>query len=144
MVICQEYVTPAGNIKTGEYPASSTGPDLDQIMMGSEGTFGVLVSVTLKIFRYMPGNHRKFSYIFRNWDDAMNAAREIMQGQFGFPSVFGLSDPEETDVALKLYGVEGTIIDKTMTSRGFKPGERCLLLGFTDGESLFTKVVKKK
>lgn len=144
MVICQEYVTPAGNIRTGEYPASSTGPDLDQIMMGSEGTFGILVSVTLKIFRYMPENHRKFSYIFKNWDDAMNAAREIMQGQFGFPSVFRLSDPEETDVALKLYGVEGTVIDKIMTSRGFKPGERCLLLGFTDGESLFTKVVKKK
>lgn len=144
MVICQEYVTPVGIIKTDEYPAAATGPSIDEIMMGSEGAYGVLVSVTLKIFRYMPENQRRFSYIFKNWDSAMEAAREIMQGQFGFPSVFRLSDPEETDVALKLYGVEGTAIDKIMTLRGYKPGERCMFLGFTDGEKAFTKVVKRK
>lgn len=142
IVVCQEYITPRGEIKTGEYAAAATGPDIDQIMMGSEGTFGVLVSVTLKIFRYMPENQRRFSYIFKNWDDALNAAREIMQGQFGFPSVFRLSDPEETDIALKLYGVEGTVIDSLMSLKGYKSGERCLFLGFTDGEKNFTKVVK--
>lgn len=144
MVICQEYVTPIGIIKTDEYPATATGPSIDEIMIGSEGAFGVLVSVTLKFFRYMPENQRRFSYIFKTWEDGMNAAREIMQGQFGFPSVFRLSDPEETDVALKLYGVEGTAIDKMMNIKGYKQGERCLFLGFTDGETSFTKVVKKK
>ncbi|MEG2290030.1 MAG: FAD-binding oxidoreductase [Clostridium sp.] len=144
MVICQEYVTPIGTIKTEEYPANATGPSIDEIMMGSEGAYGVLVSATLKIFRHMPENQRKFSYIFKTWEDGMNAAREIMQGQFGFPSVFRLSDPEETDVALKLYGVEGTVIDKMMNLRGYKAGERCLFLGFTDGECDFTKVIKKK
>lgn len=144
MVICQEYVTPIGIIKTDEYPATATGPSIDEIMIGSEGSFGVLVSVTLKFFRYMPENQRRFSYIFKTWEDGMNAAREIMQGQFGFPSVFRLSDPEETDVALKLYGVEGTAIDKMMNIKGYKQGERCLFLGFTDGETSFTKVVKKK
>lgn len=144
MVICQEYVTPIGIIKTDEYPATATGPSIDEIMIGSEGAFGVLVSVTLKFFRHMPQNQRRFSYIFKTWEDGMNAAREIMQGQFGFPSVFRLSDPEETDVALKLYGVEGTAIDKMMNIKGYKQGERCLFLGFTDGETSFTKVVKKK
>lgn len=143
IVICQEYVTPAGIIKTEEYPASATGPSIDEIMMGSEGTYGILVSVTLKIFRYMPENQRKFSYMFKNWQDAMAAAKEIMQGQFGFPSVFRLSDPEETDVAMKLYGVEGTPIDKLLELKGFKKGEKCMFLGFTDGEKAFTKVVKK-
>lgn len=143
IVICQEYVTPAGIIKTDEYPANATGPSIDEIMMGSEGAFGILVSATLKIFRYMPENQRKFSYMFKNWEDARNAAREIMQGQFGFPSVFRLSDPEETDVAMKLYGVEGTIIEKVMEMKGFKKGEKCMFLGFTDGETEFTKVVKK-
>ncbi len=84
----------------------------------------LLVSVTLKIFKHMPENQRRFSYIFKNWDDAREAAREIMQGQFGFPSVFRLSDPEETDVMLKLYGVEETIIDKVMIARGFKPNRK--------------------
>lgn len=144
MVICQEYVTPVGIIKTEEFPAIATGPSIDEIMMGSEGTFGVLVSVTLKVFRYMPQNQRRFSYIFKNWEDGKNAAREIMQGQFGYPSVFRLSDPEETDVALKLYGVEGSFIDKMINMKGYKQGERCLLLGFTDGEKDFTKVVENK
>lgn len=143
MVISQEYITPAGIIKSDEYPVNATGPSIDEIMMGSEGTFGILVSATLKIFRYMPENQRRFSYVFKTWEDARNATREIMQAQFGYPSVFRISDPEETDVMMKLYGVEGTAIDKMLSARGFKPMERCLMLGFTDGESRFTKVVKK-
>jgi alkyldihydroxyacetonephosphate synthase len=143
MVICQEYVTPVGIIETTEYPALATGPSIDEIMMGSEGAFGILVSATLKVFRYMPENQHRFSYIFRSWEDARNAAREIMQGQFGFPSVFRLSDPEETDVMMKLYGVEDSPLNKLLTLCGFKPMERCLFLGFTDGETRFTKVVKR-
>jgi len=113
-------------------------------MLGSEGAYGVLVAVTLKVFRHMPENQRKFGYIFKTWQDALRATREIMQAQFGYPSVFRLSDPEETDVALKLYGVEGTIIDRLITLRGYKPGERCLLIGLSDGEASFTKVVAKQ
>ena len=35
----------------------------------------------------------------------MSACREIMQGEFGYPSVFRVSDPEETQVAMKMYGI---------------------------------------
>ncbi|MBU5484696.1 FAD-binding oxidoreductase [Clostridium sp. MSJ-11] len=144
IVISQEYVTPIGIIKSDEYPANATGPSIDEIMMGSEGAFGILVNVTLKVFKYMPENIKRFSYIFKTWEDGRNAAREIMQGQFGFPSVFRLSDPEETDVMLKLYGVEDTIIDKLMTIKGYKPMERCIFLGFAEGEKGFAKLVNKK
>ena len=41
IVLSQEYATPRGNIKTSHYPAEATGPSINQIMMGSEGTFGV-------------------------------------------------------------------------------------------------------
>lgn len=144
MVICQEYITPAGIIKTAEFPADACGPDIDQMMIGSEGAFGVLVSVTLKIFRYMPENRKRFSYIFKTWDDAKNATREILQGEFGLPSAFRISDPEETDVAMRLYGVEGTIIDKIMKLRGFKAMEKCMMLGHTEGDIALSKVVKRK
>jgi alkyldihydroxyacetonephosphate synthase len=144
IVIAQEYVTPAGIIKTGEYPAMATGPSVDQIMMGSEGAYGILVSATLKVRRLMPKNTRRFSFVFPDWDKAVNAVREVMQGEFGFPSVFRLSDPEETDVAMKLYGVEGTVIDSALKLRGYKPGRRCLLLGTSDGDASFTRLVKRK
>lgn len=144
LVVAQDYVTPIGLIQTKEYPAKATGPDIDQIMIGSEGAFGVLTHVTLRVFHWMPENHLRFSYIFPTWEDAQAAAREITQGEFGMPSVFRLSDPEETDVMMKLYQIEGTILDRLMTMRGFKPGKRCLYLGFTDGEKHFCKNVKRR
>lgn len=144
MVLAQEMVTPAGVIRTGEHPAAATGPDTDQILMGSEGAFGVLTEVTLRMFRFMPENQFRFSYLFPDWASAQTAVREVMQGQFGFPSVFRLSDPEETDMALKLYGVEGPVVDKLMGLFGMKSGERCLLLGSTDGERGFAKNVRKQ
>ncbi len=139
IVICQDYVCPRFDLATADVPAAACGPDMDQIMMGSEGTFGVLYSVTLKVRKYRPENTRRYSFIFKNWEDGKEAAREIMQGEFGYPSVFRLSDPEESDLALKLYGVEGTIIDTVMKARGFKKGERCLMLGTADGEAGFTR-----
>lgn len=90
----QEYATPIGHVKTDTYPRKATGPDLGQIMMGGEGAFGVLTHVTLKVFRHMPETVKRFSYMFRDWETAQAAAREIMQSEAGFPSVFRLSDPE--------------------------------------------------
>ena len=46
IVIHQAYATPAGVIETDKYPRKAVGPDLGQIMMGSEGAFGVLTHVT--------------------------------------------------------------------------------------------------
>lgn len=144
MVLAQDYVCPSCELVTQEFPAAATGPDTDQVMIGSEGCFGVLYSVTLRVRRFRPENARRFSFVFRNWEEAKAAAREVMQGEFGFPSVFRLSDPEETDVALKLYGIEGTPIDTLMRLRGYAQGERCLLLGTAEGERGFARLVARK
>lgn len=144
IVIAQEYVTPKGIFKTTEHPRSANGPDFDQIMMGSEGAFGILTNVTLRVFRWQPKNRKNYSYMFKNWIDAREACREIMQAEFGFPSVFRLSDPEETDVAMKLYHIEGTIADTVLKILGYRPMEKCLLLGHTDGERGFSANVDRK
>lgn len=144
MVISQEYVTPVGIIKSDEFPENATGPSIDEIMMGSEGSFGVLTLVTLRVFKYMPENRRRFSFVFKDWKSGVEAAREIMQGEFGYPSVFRLSDPEETSVAFRLYGVADTVIDRLLSARGYKEGERVLMLGFTEGEKSFSKNVKRQ
>jgi alkyldihydroxyacetonephosphate synthase len=144
LVLSQEYVTPVGSIRTADVPAYATGPNIDQMMIGSEGAYGVLVAVTLKVFRHRPENTTRFSFIFPDWSRACDAAREIMQGEFGRPSVFRLSDPEETDIAFKLYGVEGTPIDALVTLRGCRKGERCLMLGTADGDRAYTTMVKRR
>ncbi|MCL2853945.1 MAG: FAD-binding oxidoreductase, partial [Defluviitaleaceae bacterium] len=139
MVLGQEYATPVGNIKTDQYPRKATGPDLDRVLMGSEGTFGVLTHVTLKVRRHMPETAKRFSFMFKDWETGQAAAREIMQSEAGNPSVFRLSDPEETTFMLKLYGVDESLISRLFHIRGFKEDEMCLLLGFTNGEKGFSQ-----
>lgn len=143
IVLSQKYATPIGTIKTSHYSREATGPNLNQIMMGSEGTFGVLTEVTLRVFRWMPENRKRFSYMFKNWQVAMDAAREMMQCECGYSSVFRLSDPEETHLMLKLYNVDETPLEPLLDKFGYKDMERCMFLGFTDGEKGFSKNVAK-
>ena len=143
IVLSQKYATPIGNVQTSHYPREATGPNLNQIMMGSEGAFGVLTEVTLKVFRWMPENRKRFSYIFKNWKIAQAAAREMMQCEAGFSSVFRLSDPEETNLMLRLYNVDDTPLWKMLDIGGFQDMKRCLFLGFTDGEKGYSKNVAK-
>ena len=134
LVISAEYVTPAGVIKTRDIPGTATGPRVNDIMKGSEGTYGVLVEARMKIFRHMPENRQRFSFIFKSWDEVTEASREIMQGEFGLPAVFRVSDPEETEIGLKLKGFNDTVLDRFMRLRGFRPMERCLCIGTAEGE----------
>ncbi len=143
IVFSQEYVTPTGTFKTLDYPATATGPKVNDIMKGSEGTFGILVEVTMKIFRYMPENRARFSFMYPTWEAAVNASREIMQSEFGKPAIYRISDPEETDRGLKLYGMPG-FVDTFLSMRGFKPMQRCLSLGNVEGDKDYTRLVARK
>lgn len=144
IVLSEKYATPIGTIVSDNTPRKACGPDLDQLMMGSEGTYGVLTDVTLKIFRYLPENRYRFSYIFKDWQSAMTAMREVMQGEFGYPSAFRLSDPEETHLMLYMYGVNDMKIAKVLDMLGYRDMERCLMLGFTDGDKDAGRVIRKK
>jgi alkyldihydroxyacetonephosphate synthase len=67
-----------------------------------------------------------------------------MQSEFGFPSVFRLSDPEETDVALRMYHVHGTPVDKLLRAMGHLPMQRCMFIGLTDGDRDSARLVERK
>jgi len=139
IVLSQKYATPIGEINTSHYPREATGPNINQIMMGSEGTFGVLTEVTLKVFRYMPENRKRYSFMFKDWPTAMAAAREIMQNESGYSSVFRLSDPEETNMMMRLYNVDDTPLGPILEKLGYKDMERCMFLGFTEGEKGYSR-----
>ena len=143
IVFSQEYVTPVGTFKTLDFPATATGPKVNDIMKGSEGTFGILVEVTMKIFRYTPENCARFSFMFPTWKSAVDASREIMQSEFGKPAIFRISDPEETDRGLKLYGMP-SFLEPVFALRGFKPMQRCLCMGNVEGDRDYTRMVARK
>jgi alkyldihydroxyacetonephosphate synthase len=144
LVLGVEMISPSGTIVTYDFPASATGPKILDLIKGSEGSFGIVVELTWKIYKYNPQNRQYFSFIFPTWNAVVNASREISQGEFGMPAVFRISDPEETSFGLKLYGVEGSIFDKIMKIRGFKPMQRCLFIGTADGNKRFAKNVKSE
>lgn len=144
LAVAQEYVTPAGTFKTLSYPATATGPKVNDIMKGSEGSFGILVEVTMKVFRYMPENRQWFAFMFPSWEAAVDASREIMQSEFGMPAVFRISDAEETDRGLKLYGFDNKMFERFMALKGLKPMQRCVCMGTAEGEKGYAKHVKQQ
>ena len=56
--------------------------------------------------------------------------------------MFRISDPEETDRGLKLYGFDNKLFERFMAMRGLRPMERCVLMGTAEGEAGFARHVK--
>ena len=143
LVLGVEMISPAGTIRTSDYPATATGPRVLDMIKGSEGAFGVVVELTIKIFRFMPENRRYFGYIFPDWPAAVDFAREVCQGQFGLPAVFRISDAVETEHGFQMYPQPGAI-EWVLRRRGYVPGRRCICLGTVEGEADFTRLVRGK
>jgi alkyldihydroxyacetonephosphate synthase len=143
LVLSMEMISPSGVINTSDYPSTATGPRVMDMIKGSEGVFGIVVELTIKIFRYMPENRQYFGYIFPDWPSAVNAAREICQGQFGLPAILRISDSYETDHGFQMYPQPG-IVEWFLEKRGFLPGKRCICMGTVEGDRDFTRLVKNK
>ncbi len=144
MVLGLRFATPKGMIVIRDYPRAATGPDLRHVVIGSEGTLGVLTEVTLKIWRFRPSNRVMFSFLFKDWENTVACMREIMQGEFGVPHMFRISDAEETSIAFMVEGITGTPIDKILELRGFVDGKRCIMIAATEGDKDRGRLIKKK
>ncbi|MCW2598630.1 MAG: flavoprotein [Frankiales bacterium] len=92
--------TPAGPLTLGRGAATAAGPGLLQLFVGSEGAFGVITSVTLRI-RRLPAVKRYDAWLVRSWEDGIAALRRLEQ-QGVVPDVARLSDVDETSVNLRL------------------------------------------
>ena len=136
LVLGLRAVTPAGLLRTQPFPRAALGPDFTQMMVGSEGTLGVISEATLRIFPHRPDSMRPLTFMFKGFTDGVECIREILQSGVGRPGVCRLSDPEETEVALTLDGLAGGGIDRTLTRLGYKPGERSLMIAATEGDRL--------
>ncbi|MCP4762749.1 MAG: FAD-binding oxidoreductase [archaeon] len=95
IVLGMEVVLPTGeivNFKT--IPRASTGPQLEKIFIGNEGTLGIVTKAVLRIWP-VPEKRALLSYAFNSYEDALETAREIVQQQI-FPAVIRLYDDYET------------------------------------------------
>ncbi|WP_432011401.1 FAD-binding oxidoreductase [Streptomyces cucumeris] len=99
MVTALRVATPEGTWETGRSaPRSAAGPDLRQLVLGSEGAFGVITSVTVRI-RPRPTTRVYEGWRFGSFEAGRAALRALAQDG-PLPTVLRLSDETETLVGL--------------------------------------------
>ncbi|BCZ23925.1 FAD-binding oxidoreductase [Mycobacterium senriense] len=98
MVRGLRVVTPVGTLDLGRAPESAAGPDLRQLLIGSEGTLGVITRVRLRVHR-APEAVRYEAWSFPDFETGAAALRAVTQNATG-PTVIRLSDEAETGVNL--------------------------------------------
>ncbi|GLR07301.1 FAD-binding oxidoreductase [Mixta theicola] len=87
-------------ISVGGAPRSATGPDLQQLFIGSEGTLGVIVRVRLKLHR-LPDYGRAIAWGFASFAEGLEACRHILQ-HGATPAALRLYDNLESGVQFGL------------------------------------------
>src|SRR5690625_2074833 len=93
-----KVVTPQGTLTIPTFPASSAGPDLREILLGSEGRFGIITEVTVRITPI--AEHESFHVAFLpNWEAGVALVRRLAQQKLPL-SMLRLSNPVETHTHL--------------------------------------------
>jgi alkyldihydroxyacetonephosphate synthase len=104
---------PAGDVDLPALPASAAGPDLRELVVGSEGVLGVITEAAVSV-RPAPPVRRYEGLMFASFAEGAEAYRRCVQ-EHAAPDVARLSDEEETRLNLALAG-DGA---KTRLLRGY-------------------------
>ena len=98
MVVRLTAATPTGSLELGSSPADAAGPDLRQLLLGSEGAFGVITSVTVRV-RRAPAVTTYEGWRWPSFGAGSDAMRTLAQAGL-LPTVIRLSDESETAINL--------------------------------------------
>jgi alkyldihydroxyacetonephosphate synthase len=122
IVVGMRVATPIGEMRLGSAPANAAGPDLREVLMGSEGAFGVITEVTLRV-RPLPVEKVYEAWRFESFVAGAAAMREMAQAGIA-PTVLRLSDETETAVNLaKPDEVGGASVGGCLMITGFEGTE---------------------
>lgn len=116
MLLGLEAVLPNGSVlEWKDAPRAATGPDLRHLLLGSEGTLGVITRVDMAL-RRLPEARAHAAYYVRDMRAGFEAQRELLQAGFE-PVVLRLYDAREVS---RLFG-------------SYRNGDQCLLLVVHEG-----------
>lgn len=110
MVTGIRVATPTGDIELGRSPGSAAGPDLIRVFLGSEGIFGVITEVRVRVHP-IPRARVFESWSFADFASGAEGLRRVAQQGSG-PTVIRLSDEAETAVSLAQVGRIGKALAK--------------------------------
>lgn len=133
-----KVVTPRGVLQTGGYPASSTGPRLNDLVLGSEGVFGIITEATVRLHA-LPAASDYYGYLFKDFASGTATIRAAMNSGIDV-TMLRLSDPIETRF-YRTFGALGkklTLRDRLsqlyLDGRGFDEKACAMIAGF-EGET---------
>ena len=130
-----EVVTARDTLRIAPVPASAAGPDLRQVVLGSEGRLGVITSATMKVMP-LPARQAFSGCFLPDPAAGMACIRDIVQS--GTDLIMArLSLPEETRTGLVLSGHGGfkaRVLDGWLALHGVRE-DACLMLVGAAGSS---------
>jgi alkyldihydroxyacetonephosphate synthase len=131
MVLGLRLAAPSGEMELPAVPATAAGPGLRQLLVGSEGTLGVITELALRV-RPAPRERVYEGVFFESFDAGVQALRSLAQ-QDAAPDVARLSDEQETRISLALAGsggLKGGLGRLYLGMRGYRDRGVLAILGF--------------
>lgn len=123
--------TPGAVLDLPPLPASAAGPDLRQMILGSEGRFGIVTRGIVRV-RKLPEVDHFYGIFFHDWEAGTAAVREVVQSEIPV-SMLRLSDAQETEVTLRLSGKDRWIgvASRGLSALGYRADRSLLIAGVT-------------
>ncbi len=109
MVKGLRVVTPSGTLVTRPVPATSTGPSVREMVLGSEGRLGIITEATVHI-RRTPEQRAILGYLFPTFADGLAAMQDLAASEHS-ASVTRVSDSHETQFSFAMR-FRPTLVDK--------------------------------
>ena len=127
--------SPAGTMTLPGFPASAAGPDLREVVLGSEGRLGMLTEASVRV-RPLPETEEFRAVFFPDFDSGQEAVREMMQARLPL-SMLRLSTDVETETTLALAGHETLIrlLKGWLRLRGVGRKRSMLIVGLVGQEA---------
>ncbi len=136
-------ISPAGVLELLPHPASAAGPDLRQLVLGSEGRMGIITKATVRT-SLLPEREEFHAVFFPDFEQGQTAVRQMVQARLPL-SMLRLSTAIETTTTLALAGHEKMIgvLEQGLSLRRISDEKSMLLIGFTGSENIVKSSRKK-
>ena len=109
-------VMPGKVLEVRPIPATSTGPSVREMVLGSEGRLGVITEVTVQV-RRIPEVRVILGYLFPSWEAGLAAMHEISSSD-AHPSITRVSDANETAFSFATRKKSSGISISSLISKG--------------------------